>query len=51
MNILVTGAVGFIGFSLCESLIKKKYKVFGIDNFLTSSYHKIKHLENYDNFY
>ena len=35
MNILVTGAVGFIGFSLCESLIKKKHKVFGIDNFDT----------------
>ncbi len=35
MNILVTGAVGFIGFSLCETLIKKKHKVFGIDNFDT----------------
>ena len=35
MNILVTGAVGFIGFSLCEALIKKKHKVFGIDNFDT----------------
>ena len=40
MNILVTGAVGFIGFSLCESLIKKKYKVFGIDNF--DSYYSIE---------
>jgi|TARA_B110000285_G_C15068456_1_gene586531 nucleoside-diphosphate-sugar epimerase len=28
MNILVTGAVGFIEFSLCEFLIKKKHKVF-----------------------
>ena len=35
MNILITGAAGFIGFSLCESLIKKKHKVFGIDNFDT----------------
>jgi UDP-glucuronate 4-epimerase len=35
MNILVTGAVGFIGFSLCKTLIKKKHKVFGIDNFDT----------------
>ena len=33
MNILVTGAVGFIGFSLSESLIEKKHNVFGIDNF------------------
>jgi UDP-glucuronate 4-epimerase len=38
MNILVTGAVGCIGFSLCESLIKKKHKVFGIDNFDTYYY-------------
>jgi len=28
---LVTGAAGFIGFHLCNNLIKKKYKVVGID--------------------
>lgn len=32
MNILVTGAAGFIGFHLCLSLLKKQNKVVGIDN-------------------
>ena len=29
---LVTGCAGFIGFHMCELLLKKKYKVVGIDN-------------------
>ena len=29
---LVTGCAGFIGFHMCELLLKKKYKVIGIDN-------------------
>jgi UDP-glucuronate 4-epimerase len=33
MRILVTGAAGFIGFSLSSYLLKKNHKVFGIDNF------------------
>ncbi len=32
MNILVTGCAGFIGFHTCQKLIKKKYKVLGIDS-------------------
>lgn len=32
MNILVTGAAGFIGFHLCLSLLKLQNKVVGIDN-------------------
>lgn len=31
-TILVTGAAGFIGYHLCEKLLKKGYKVIGIDN-------------------
>ena len=31
-KILVTGAAGFIGYHLCESLIKLGYNVFGLDN-------------------
>ena len=32
MNILITGAAGFIGFSLSNHLSKKN-KIYGIDNF------------------
>ena len=33
MNILITGAAGFIGYNLSNFLLKKKHKVYGIDNF------------------
>jgi len=33
MNILVTGAGGFIGSHVCEHLIKKGHHIIGIDNF------------------
>ena len=32
MKILVTGSVGFIGFSLCEKLLKRGDYIMGIDN-------------------
>ena len=32
MNILVTGAAGFIGFHLCLALLKKGHKIVGLDN-------------------
>ena len=31
-KILITGVAGFIGFHLAVKLIKKKYKIIGIDN-------------------
>ena len=31
-RILVTGAAGFIGFHLCQELIKERYLVIGLDN-------------------
>jgi len=31
-NILVTGCAGFIGFHLCQNLLKKKFTVYGVDN-------------------
>ncbi|MBX7148046.1 GDP-mannose 4,6-dehydratase [bacterium] len=35
MNILITGAAGFIGSHLSEALLKAKHRVLGIDNFNT----------------
>lgn len=35
-KILITGVSGFIGFHLAKSLLKKKYKIIGIDNFSKS---------------
>jgi len=32
MRILITGVAGFIGFSLAQNLLKKKYTIIGIDN-------------------
>ena len=34
-NILITGVAGNIGSYLALALIKKKYNVIGVDNFLT----------------
>ena len=31
-KILVTGAAGFIGYHLCEALIKQGHRVIGLDN-------------------
>ena len=33
MAILITGAAGFIGSSLCEELLKQGKNIIGIDNF------------------
>lgn len=32
MKILITGAAGFIGHATAEALLKKRFKIFGIDN-------------------
>ncbi len=55
MNILVTGAAGFIGFHSSLLFLNKKYKVFGLDN-LNNYYdvdlkkNRLKILKKYDNF-
>ena len=40
MNVLVTGAAGFIGFHLCRRLIQEGYDVVGVDNF--NSYYSVE---------
>ena len=32
MKIIITGSSGFIGYHLADELLKKKYKIIGIDN-------------------
>lgn len=32
MNVLITGAAGFIGFHTCLKLVNQGHKVYGIDN-------------------
>ncbi len=55
MQILITGAAGFIGFNLSKYLLKKNIKVFGIDN-INNYYSKslkldrIKELKKFKNF-
>ncbi len=44
MNILVTGAAGFIGSHVCENFIKQNNTVVGIDNFDPFYSRKIKNL-------
>jgi len=56
MNILITGAAGFIGFNLSKFCLKKKHKVFGLDN-LNNYYDvnlklkRLKILKNFKNFH
>ena len=55
MNILVTGAAGFIGYHLCNSLLNDGYDVLGIDN-INNYYNKnlkldrLEILNKYNNF-
>lgn len=49
-NVLVTGGAGFIGSHLCRSLVKEKYGVYCLDNFLTGSEKNIEDLKKKENF-
>jgi len=56
MKILITGVAGFIGFNFAKHLLKKKIKVYGIDNFdnyysVKFKYIRIKELKKSHNFY
>jgi len=47
-RIVVTGAAGFIGSHLCETLLARGDSVVGIDNLLTGDLHNIAHLRALD---
>lgn len=56
MRILITGCSGFIGFHLSLFLLKKKFKIYGIDtmnNYYDPSlkYNRLRALKKYKNFY
>jgi len=47
-RIVITGAAGFIGSHLAETLLDRDYTVIGIDNLLTGDTANIAHLHNRD---
>src|SRR5687767_72039 len=47
-RIVITGAAGFIGSHLSETLLDRGYEVVGIDNLLTGDTKNIAHLANRD---
>jgi dTDP-glucose 4,6-dehydratase len=47
-RIVITGAAGFIGSHLAETLLDRDYAVIGIDNLLTGDIANIAHLQNRD---
>jgi dTDP-glucose 4,6-dehydratase len=47
-RVVITGAAGFIGSHLSETLLDRGYSVVGIDNLLTGSTKNIAHLVNRD---
>ena len=50
MNVLITGAAGFLGSHLCEFLLKEGHSVIGMDNFVTGAPENIAHLAGNDRF-
>ena len=47
-RVVITGAAGFIGSHLAETLLDRDYSVIGIDNLLTGDIANISHLVNRD---
>jgi dTDP-glucose 4,6-dehydratase len=47
-RVVITGAAGFIGSHLAETLLAQDYSVIGIDNLLTGDVANIAHLANQD---
>jgi len=50
MNVLVTGAAGFVGSHFCDKLLDNGHTVVGIDNFVTGRARNLQHLAGHDRF-
>ena len=50
MQIVVSGAAGFIGSHLVERLLAEKHSVIGLDNLITGSVRNLAHLESNSSF-
>jgi dTDP-glucose 4,6-dehydratase len=50
MNILITGAAGFLGSHLCDRFIKEGHSIIGMDNFVTGNPDNLAHLAGNPNF-
>ena len=50
MRILITGAAGFLGSHLCETLVNKGHQVIGMDNFITGSIDNLSHIAGREDF-
>lgn len=47
---LVAGGAGFLGSHLCDKLLSEGHNVICLDNFITSAYDNVRHLESNPNF-
>lgn len=51
MNILITGAAGFLGTHLCDRLVAEGHQVVAMDNFITGNPDNLAHLSGNPNFH
>ena len=50
MNVLITGAAGFLGSHLCDRLLFEGHDVIGMDNFVTGNPQNLAHLSGHNQF-